>query len=283
MRISTRIAVGAATLAVAAVPTTALASNTSDHSDAQKQCRAELKAMGKTTFDKSFGTDRNDKNAFGNCVSHRQKQDTADVSKATKNAAQTCKTQENDPNFAAQHSGKTFAQFYGTGKNGHDAFARCVSTIARANRQAEQQGRLNPARTCRALRTQLTSSVFDQTYGKNASDRNAFGKCVSQTAKTQAKNEVSASAACKAEQSDPNFAGTHGGKTFDQTYGTNADQSNAFGSCVSSTAKAASTANAHAIVRAALACKAAKKSDPAAFKAKYKTFGRCVATLAKSK
>ena len=45
-------------------------------------------------------------------------------------------------------------------------------------------------------------------------------------------------------------------------------------------AKAASIAQEHAIVAAAFACKAAKKSDPAAFKAKYKTFGRCVATLA---
>ena len=47
-------------------------------------------------------------------------------------------------------------------------------------------------------------------------------------------------------------------------------------------AKAASIAQEHAIVAAAFACKAAKKSDPAAFKAKYKTFGRCVATLSKS-
>ena len=142
---------------------------------------------------------------------------------------------------------------------------------------------MRPARTCRGLRTQLTPPVFNQTYGKNANDRNAFGKCVSMTAKAQAHNEVSASSTCKAEQSDPNFASTHGGKTFDQTYGTNSDQSNAFGMCVSSTAKSASTAQHDAIVRAALACKASKKSDPTAFKAKYKTFGRCVATLAKSK
>jgi CO/xanthine dehydrogenase FAD-binding subunit len=171
----------------------------------------------------------------------------------------------------------------GKGKNGSNAFARCVATVAKANRQAEQQGRLNPARTCRALRTQLTLSLFAQTYGKNANGRNAFGKCVSTTAKTQAHNEVSASSTCKAEQTDPNFGSTHGGQTFGQTYGTSTDQSNAFGMCVSSTANAASITQEHAIVRAALACKAEKKSGPAAFKAKYKTFGRCVATLAKSK
>jgi hypothetical protein len=125
----------------------------------------------------------------------------------------------------------------------------------------------------------MTASVFDKTYGKNANDRNAFGKCVSATARAQAHNEASASATCKAEQSDPNFASTHNGQTFEQTYGTNPDQSNAFGMCVSSTARAASTEHQHATVHAALACKAQQKSDPSAFKAKYKTFGRCVKTL----
>lgn len=187
MRISTRIAVGAATLAVAAVPTTALASNTSDHSDAQKQCRAELKAMGKTTFDKSFGTDRNDKNAFGNCVSHRQKQDTADVSKATKNAAQTCKTQENDPNFAAQHSGKTFAQFYGTNKNDKNAFGKCVSMIAQAaaagTETAQVKAEENAAKSCRAAQ-EKDPKAFKTKWGTNHNGANAFGKCVASTAKS---------------------------------------------------------------------------------------------------
>lgn len=228
--------------------------------------------MGTTAFAQAYAT-------FGACVSRYAPVE----QQLTASATATCTAQQGDPNFAATHDGKTFAQFYGTGKHDRDAFARCVSTVAKTNRQVEQQGRLNPARTCRALRAQLTPSVFDQTYGKNANDRNAFGKCVSMTAKSQAHNEVSASSTCKAAQSDPNFASTHGGQTFSQTYGTNSDQSNAFGKCVSSTATAASIAQQHAIVAAAIACKADRKSDPTAFKAKYKTFGRCVATLAKSK
>ena len=259
--------VAAAVLAPVAASAGASPSATSARTDC-----AKLRAtMGTTAFSHAYRT-------FGACVSRYAPVE----QQVTTSAKATCTAQQADTNFAATHDGKTFAQFYGTGKNGRDAFARCVSTVAKANRQAEQQGRLNPARTCRALRTQLTASVFDQTYGKNANDRNAFGKCVSMTAKAQAHNEVSASSTCKAEQSDPNFASTHGGQTFDQTYGTNADQSNAFGKCVSSTAKAASIAQEHAIVAAAFACKAAKKSDPAAFRAKYKTFGRCVATLSKS-
>ena len=101
---------------------------------------------------------------------------------------------------------------------------------------------------------------------------------MSATAHAQANNEVSASSTCRTNQSDPNFSASHGGKTFEQTYGTNADRSNAFGMCVSSTAKAASTAQQNATVQAALACKAEKKANPTAFKAKYKTFARCVAT-----
>jgi hypothetical protein len=252
-------------------PVAASAAGSPGATSARVDCSKLRATMGTTAFARAYAT-------FGACVSRYAPVE----QQVTVSAGATCTAQQADPNFAATHNGKTFAQFYGTGKNGRDAFARCVSTVAKANRQAEQQGRLNPARTCRALRTQLTPSVFAQTYGKNANDRNAFGKCVSMTAKSQAHNEVSASSTCKAEQADANFASTHGGKTFDQFYGTNADQSNAFGNCVSSMAKAASIANQHAIVRAALACKASKKSDPAAFKAKYKTFARCVATLAKS-
>ena len=224
--------------------------------------------MGPAAFGKAYAT-------FGACVSRYAPVE----QQVTASAKATCTAQQADPNFAATHDGKTFAQFYGSGKSDRNAYDRCVSTVAKANSHAEQQGRLNPARTCRTLRTQLKTSLFDKTYGKNANDRNAFGKCVSATAKTQAQNEVTASATCRASQSDTSFASTHNGQTFEQTYGTNADLSNAFGMCVSSTAKAASIAQEHAIVRAALSCRAQQKADPTAFKAKYKRFGRCVATL----
>jgi hypothetical protein len=60
---------------------------------------------------------------------------------------------------------------------------------------------------------------------------------------------------------------------------TNADQTNAFGKCVSSTAKAASITHTQAVIHAALTCKAERKSDPAAFKSKYKRFSACVKAL----
>jgi hypothetical protein len=255
--------------AVVLAPVAAFAASPQSGTSARSDCAKLRATMGDKAFSQAYAS-------FGACVSRYAPVE----QQLTASAEATCTAQQADPNFASTHGGKTFAQYYGTGKTDKNAFARCVSTVAKANRLAEQQGRMNPARTCRSLRTQMTASVFDKTYGKNANDRNAFGKCVSATARSQAHNEVSASATCKAEQSDANFASSHNGQTFEQTYGTNADLSNAFGMCVSSTAKAASTAQAHATVRAALACKMQQRSSPAAFKAKYKTFGRCVKTLA---
>ena len=77
---------------------------------------------------------------FGACVA---KQNTQQDAGAT-NAAKACNAEQADPNFAAGHGGKTFAQFYGTtaangatgakgangkgnGANGNgDAFGKCV-------------------------------------------------------------------------------------------------------------------------------------------------------------
>jgi hypothetical protein len=255
-------------VAVAVLAPVAASAGTGSTS-ARSDCAKLRATMGTTAFSQAYAT-------FGACVSRY-----APIEQQVTNSAKvTCTAQQADPNFAATHGGKTFDQFYGSGKKDRNAFGNCVSIVAKANRQAEQQGRMNPARTCRAIRTQLGTSLFDLTYGKNRNDHNAFGKCVSTTARSQAHNELSASASCAMQQTDPNFASTHGGQTFDQFYGTNADQSNAFGKCVSSTAKAASTAQKHAIVQAALTCKAQRKSDPTAFKAKYKTFSACVKALA---
>jgi hypothetical protein len=232
---------------------------------ARSDCAKLRAAMGVTAFSHAYAT-------FGACVSRY-----APIEQQVTNSAElTCTQQQADPDFPTTHDGKTFDQYYGTGKEGRNSFGNCVSTVAKTNRHVEQQNRLNPARTCRGLRTELGVSLFNSSYGKNANDRNAFGKCVSSTAHLQAHNELSASATCAAKQSDDNFAATHDGKTFDQFYGTNADLSNAFGMCVSSHAKAASTAHTNAVVQAAHQCKAERKSNPAAFKAKYKRFSACV-------
>jgi hypothetical protein len=260
-----------AVLAAAIAPAAALAS-TSDQSSASKDCTALQAKMGTAAFNQAYSS-------FGACVSRF-----APLEQNNATSANTaCTAEQSDANFAANHGGKTFDQFYGTGHSTKNAFGNCVSTKAKASSQAEQQGRLNPAQTCRAQRTAMGTATFDKTYGKNANDKNAFGKCVSTVAKAQNTSETSASTACKAEQSDANFAGGHGGKTFAQFYGTNADQSNAFGKCVSTKAQATSTAQSQATVSAAKACATEQSAGAAAFTAKYGTFGKCVSSKASSK
>ena len=141
---------------------------------------------------------------------------------------------------------------------------------------------------CAALQTSLGATTFKQTYGTNANRSNAFGKCVSKLAKSEQENLSSSSSACRTEQNDPNFAANHGGKTFDQFYGTG-NLKNAFGKCVSTKAKAESKQDVEAVTDAAKACKAERTADPAAFKAKYGTnanksnaFGKCVSAKAKT-
>lgn len=158
-------------------------------------------------------------------------------------------------------------------------------------------------KNCRAQRTAIGDAAFKQLYGTNKSKSNAFGKCVSKQEKTVKANNAAAKAnaakACKAEQQ------ALGDDAFNDKYATNKTPANAkgkgghphgtngYGKCVSAKAKAAAAAaNAQqntAIINAAKACKAERKADPAAFKAKYgsnkdksNAFGKCVSAKAKA-
>ena len=260
------------TLALAAAAASTAAPGLDATKNASVACTALKAKLGPTTFAQAYST-------FGRCVSSL-----ARVEQQNVNSAQAaCTAEQNDLTFAVNHGGKTFTQFYGSGPKGKNAFGNCVSTKAKASSQAEQQARPNPSRTCRALRTSMTPSpsLFNQTYGKNANDRNAFGKCVSTMAHQQTQNELAASAACRAEQDDATFAASHSAKTFAQFYGTNASLSNAFGKCVSTKASENAQSQQQATVSAAKACNAEQKADAAAFKTKYRTFGRCVSQHSK--
>jgi len=152
------------------------------------------------------------------------------------------------------------------------------------------QDRANGARACRALRDSMGTELFRQTYGTAQSNRrNAFGRCVSQWARSEQHNRISARSACNTERSDPNFAASHDGKTFAEFYGTGPQHKNAFGKCVSSKAKAASQEAQQATTNAARQCKAERALDVPAFRAKYgknandrNAFGKCVSQLSKS-
>ena len=134
----------------------------------------------------------------------------------------------------------------------------------------------NASQTCKTLRDKMGTSAFEAAYGTNTNKSNAFGKCVSKMSSAQKADRTSANSKCKTEQSDANFAATHGGKTFAQFYGTDAALANAFGQCVSAKAKAAGQTQLQATVSAAKTCRGEMNANRAAFKTKYRTFGRCV-------
>ena len=87
---------------------------------------------------------------------------------------------------------------------------------------------------------------------------------------------------------EADFRAAHDGKSFAEFYGRNKNDRNAYGKCVSGKAKAADTAQEAATMKAAKACKAERKADPAAFTAKYggkaaSAFGKCVSSTSKKK
>jgi hypothetical protein len=169
-----------AVAACAVVPVAALADGSAQQS-AEKQCRAERTAMGTATFKQTYGTNANRSNAFGKCVSKHAKANAKIEANAQQNASQQCKAERSaDP--------AAFAQTYGTGKNGKNAFGKCVSQKAKAQAKAEehsqQQAEINAAKQCKAERA-LDPTAFANKYGTNHNKRNAFGKCVSQKAKAQ--------------------------------------------------------------------------------------------------
>src|SRR2546423_9768543 len=74
----------------------------------------------------------------------------------------------------------------------------------------------SPEKQCRTERAGMGVAAFKATYGTNRNGANAFGKCVSKRAKAaqSADRQGSANAPPKsrAEQSDPHFPATPGGK-----------------------------------------------------------------------
>ena len=166
-----KLLVACALSAAAIAPAAASAADPApaDFKNAAKYCKALKSAAGSTSFATMFGTR---KNAYGKCVSSTAKktatEDAAQEKAAKTNAAKECqavKTQQ------------------GAAKN---AYGKCVSEKAKQNKaaadeedKAEQEDRISAARTCKAAK-KADSGNFAQDYG---SGRNAFGKCVSRTAK----------------------------------------------------------------------------------------------------
>jgi hypothetical protein len=253
------------------LPAQALAGGSSQ--SAAAVCRSQQAQLGTATFHATYGS-------FGRCVAHQQ----VVQAQARQEALDQCKTERDDAGFALAHGGKTFDQYYAGTSHGPNALQACVAAKLPAVIVAASERTMNAAQLCRAQRTAMGGKDFALLYGAGPRHANAFGRCVSRLERAAQADEDNAAEACKAEQSDPTFPVNHGGKTFAEWYGRNADKSDAFGNCVSEKAQAAAAARQQATLNAAQSCKSERASSPAAFRAKYGknttksgAFARCVA------
>ncbi len=153
------------------------------------------------------------------------------------NAAKECRAERG----TSAATREAFRVRYGTNAKGRNAFGKCVSRRSRAESRQRAAAVKNAAKQCKAERMELGEAGFAAKYGSGKKGKNAFGKCVSQTAKANkaaadksdaraiAKRK-SAAKTCAAERKDDPAA-------FRAKYGTNRNKRNAFGKCVSATAK----------------------------------------------
>jgi hypothetical protein len=178
-----RLLIIAGALAVLATPvSTAVAAKPTkaDKREAQKECRDERGTTDATreAFDAKY---RN----FGACVSQNAREAKAERKQAKSNAARECRDERGD----TDESREAFRAKYGTNANGRNAFGKCVSQKAKADRADEDaedaeeaEERKAAAADCDAERGETAESrkAFEDKYGTNGNKRNAFGKCVSQ-------------------------------------------------------------------------------------------------------
>jgi hypothetical protein len=168
-----------AAAAALAVPAVAIAEDQpSDQNkqNAQQYCRDLRDASGKDNFRSMFG---GGKNAFGKCVSQNAKKDQKQEERAHTNAAKECKAEK------AETGDDAFAEKYGAGKSHKNAFGKCVSQHAKANKAEEDKTDTNDvkaAKSCKAEKAE-DKDAFAAKYGTNGNKKNAFGKCVSQNSK----------------------------------------------------------------------------------------------------
>jgi hypothetical protein len=182
------LSVGIVLAAVLVLPAGAVAKpDASDKRAAIAQCKAE-RGKSKATR-RAFKAQYH---SFSRCIRQNTAEERAERRAARRNAAKECKAERADPDFPAAHDGKTFQEFYGTGKRGRNAFGKCVSQKAKAKKaeqdaadKAEVQVFKNAAKECQAESADPNfpgahdGKSFSDFYGTNANKRNAFGKCVS--------------------------------------------------------------------------------------------------------
>jgi hypothetical protein len=98
--------------------------------NASQECRAERDSMGVDAFNELHGTNENNRNAFGKCVSEKAKAASEENTENRVSAADTCRTMRHD-------DAAGFTTAFGTKKN---AFGKCVSQTAKSLAEDEDAG-----------------------------------------------------------------------------------------------------------------------------------------------
>ena len=167
-----------AALALAVAPTALAgpAPNAADRAAAVRDCKMLRQAaptgMGLELFRQTYGTNARRTNAFGMCVSKWGREERQN----RRQASAACREERG----ATAESRAAFRAKYGT-------FGRCVNGKRKAESAEDREATVNAAQACDTERGETADSraAFNAKYGRNESDRNAFGKCVSQTARAQ--------------------------------------------------------------------------------------------------
>jgi hypothetical protein len=143
-----------------------------------------------------------------------------------KDAARECKAERGDSAAARE----AFKARYRT-------FGKCVSRRARDEAAERKVAHTNAAKECKAERAE-DPEAFEDKYGTNHNKKNAFGKCVSGKAKAKeaamdARDRKTIRARKHAAKGCAEEREEIGREAFAANYGTNHNQKNAFGKCVS--------------------------------------------------
>jgi hypothetical protein len=174
------IIVGAFAVLAAPAGTAIAKPSKADKREANKECRDERGTTDATreAFKVKYGN-------FGACVSQKAPEAKAERKAAKTNASRECREERGD----TEAERAAFRAKYGANANDKNAFGKCVSQKAQAKRAAQDAKdaedaaeRRSAAEACDTERgdTDASRKAFAEKYGKNANDKNAFGKCVSQ-------------------------------------------------------------------------------------------------------
>ena len=163
-----RVTIFMVSIAALAVPGVASAAvSPADYKNAAKFCKALRADMGADVFKQTFGTNKNKRNAFGKCVSKQARA----LDNIHAQAVKECK--------AATEAAKP----EGTPGNADKRALRdCVKAKVRELKSDHSDAIENAAKQCKTERT-ADPAAFREKYGTNENKSNAFGKCVSKTAR----------------------------------------------------------------------------------------------------